>query len=362
MTVSRPDGLLGDDQRTLQVPQAPYPHPGQAPAADGYRQQPTSWDGGYATATPTYPPAPGAQNAAGQWYPNPGIDTSAMGYTNTAAPSPMNPGYPAPAYPGPAQPAPATKRRGLWIVTLVAAVVILAVGAAVIKVTVFSTSNSDSKTTTAAQGDQGSTSTQPSAPTAAPVPASALESLLLSKSEVAQIVGASSMVGTKNSGGEIYTYMGKTKYLDADCIILMPTELANYGGSGYTGTRSQYLDSPTVDRRIEQAVVSFPDAQSAANYVTKAQEKIGKCSNRSANFRKTTDTDDDWWTVGAPQNVDGVITVPHNQEGNEGWSCQTGLTARNNVVVDLYVCGRNIADHVAVTFTKAIADNVDKQK
>lgn len=355
MTAPRPDELLGDDQRTYQVPQTSYnPRPGQAPTP-GYNPQAAGWDRGYATAPPTYPPAAGAQNAAGHWYAYPpAADTSATGYPTAGGASPMTPGYPVAGYPTPTQQRP--KRRGMWIAAIGVAVLIVAIIATVIKIEVFPSKSESTNNTVQGAGTQSST------PAAPPVSANALTALLLSKPEIAQIVGATSMIGTESSGGQIFSAMGKQKYLDADCIILMPTELANYGGSGYTGSRSQFLDSPTKDRRIEQAVVSFPDAQSAANYVTKAKEKIGKCSNRSANFRETTETDDDWWTIGAPQDVDGVTTVPHNQEGNEGWSCQTGLTARNNVVVDLYVCGRNIADHVAVNFTKAIADHVDKQK
>lgn len=349
MTAPRPDTLLGDDQRTVQVSQLSYQQAGRAQFAGDYPQRAA---GSYATATPTYPPITGGQNTAGQWYANPGA-----AYPAPSGSSPT-PGYPGAAYPMPAQPVvPAPKRRGPWILMAsVAAVLVVGLIATVIKLTVFS-SNADTTNTAQAGQATANTDTPPAAP---PVSASELEDLLLSKSEVAEIVGATSMIGAKNSGDQIYRTMGKNKYIDADCIILMPTEQANYGGSGYTGARSQFLDSPTMDRRIEQAVVSFPDAESAANYITTAKEKIGKCSNRSANFRKTTETEDDWWTVGSPADINGVTTVPHSQEGHEGWTCQTGLTARNNVVVDLYVCGRDIPDNVAVTFANTIADNAAK--
>jgi hypothetical protein len=50
------------------------------------------------------------------------------------------------------------------------------------------------------------------------------------------------------------------------------------------------------------------------------------------------------------------------QEGGAGWACQVALAARNNVVVDFYICGIDVPDSVVPAFVNQVNRKIEAVK
>ncbi|WP_454232236.1 sensor domain-containing protein [Mycolicibacterium fortuitum] len=199
---------------------------------------------------------------------------------------------------------------------------------------------------------------------AEPVKVTALTGLLLSPTEAASAIGVPTMGPSKDTGLRVLERMGGGSAVDQECMIMWPGSLAGYEGSGYTAVRRQYLTSPENGTKLGQSVVSFNDAAAAENYVAAAKPKLNKCANRNVNYRPIDEPNapNRYWSVGAVDESNGVLSVPQVQEGADGWVCQRALAARNNVVIDFFVCGDNLTPSVVTPVVDKIGEKVQAQK
>jgi hypothetical protein len=55
---------------------------------------------------------------------------------------------------------------------------------------------------------------------------------------------------------------------------------------------------------------------------------------------------------------DGILAMDMIQEA-QGWNCQRSLSSRNNVVIDLSLCGRIAPGSIAAEYVTAVERRVD---
>lgn len=241
--------------------------------------------------------------------------------------------------PGPWAPAPGgppTSRRmnRTWALVAAATAATVAVVGTAVALTAGSTSASGGSAS-GSVAPPAAAGSSPAPTTAAPpaiVPVNALPGLLPDPAALNPIVGSSAMTVVQS----VDNHMDNPKSDTADCLqTYHPAEQAAYQGSGWIAMRGQLLHEASSNWQhvVIQAVVSFPTAQAAADFVTKQHDAWVRCQGKSA----TANYDDgpETYTVNTVNFQAGVLTAQGVEEGGGGWRCQHALTARNNVVADV---------------------------
>jgi hypothetical protein len=307
-----------------------YPYSPDAWSDDRAAVPPHQWHHGHPSPAPT--PAPwGVPPAASYRAPR----------THQPIPVPHPGGSPWPPASCPGMPAttPAPQRRsGRWAGAIAGVVVLAAVASAIV---LWPLSTGDS-------GSQSASAPPPPAPTV-PVPVSAMDGLLLTRAEASTILGTGPLAGREGRSDEVYTQMvPQTAVVDDDCNLGIPALSKNHEGSGWEAVRRQYLatqDSAdaSANRALIQAVVNFPDASTAQQFVESSKAAWQRCANRSIDLKRLTDTSapSQYWKTGELSDSDGGIRMSWTREGGDGWYCHDSMTPRNNVVIELELCGRS---------------------
>lgn len=189
-------------------------------------------------------------------------------------------------------------------------------------------------------------------PTAPPLVEAALRGLLLAPDQINPAMAATDMTVTR-------THFA----LSDDAATMEPRECLAvdgaaqtqvYAGSGSTAVRVQSLsEGDNFAHFVDQAVVLFPSAKRAADFVATSAQRWGDC-HEYRHIQSGTE-----WVAGAISNVDGMVSTVANQEnaGKNGWACGRALTARNNVVIDVNTCSADPKDS-AVAIAGQIAAKV----
>ena len=339
--MSTPNGIdhriNPDAERTVQLAQRP-----RAAFATPPRQRPPAGPAFTAPASAQWAPPP-----AGAWPPAQSFEQPGNGYPQ-AGWAPMNP-------------QPNKSRRNLAILAVVAVIALIAV-----VVTVVMASGGDK-----GKGGGGDNTTQTTKPptSATPKPAppkkaiapSSLQKLMLNDSELSEAVGASMIPG------RMWSTLANVNLVDDECVpVALPGSAKMYAPSAYTGVQMQSADSVTKEPRTTQSVVAFPSDEAAANFVkNEGRAAWERCANRTVNF-KSVDTKnpmDVSWDIGAVSDVNGLMTVTRGQVGStSGWQCRQGMTSRRNVVFEISVCGRGIADSTLTAVVDQFEKKVARQK
>ncbi len=272
--------------------------------------------------------------------------------------------------PGPWQQPPPQRPRRMWWLAILAVVVVVAAAVVGVVVVTRGDSGDDSGPTTAAGSGSASpaTSTPSSESSAAAaakaVPLSALSGLLLSPDEGARVIGATApLIGDfQPPNPEIFDSMVvDDPIVDQECQVLYVAERMAYEGSGYNAARVQFLTSTGLDLFLAQGVVAYSDDAAAQKYMGTAKTAWERCANRTINLRTASDTkaDNDFWTVGAVTERDGILMVSRRSEGGGDWICQQGKAARRNIVIDVKVCGDNVPDSVVTDYVARVNDKIE---
>jgi hypothetical protein len=252
-----------------------------------------------------------------------------------AAPGPFPPPWPpAPgsAYFGAPQAAGRRSARGWWALTIATAVLTIALLVALLVY-------------------------RPHHPAMTAVSSTALADVLLSPEEAARVVGAKTLTAE-----QVQDKLTDTTIVDEDCAgVVAPAQQKAYENSGWTAVRSQDLgDQPAVGWRLTQAVIAFPDASAARTFVATATPSWQKCAKREINSRDVNKGDprNIFWTMESASESDGILAMDMIQEA-QGWNCQRSLSSRNNLVVDLGLCGRNAPGSVVAEYITAVERKID---
>ncbi|MGE5698291.1 MAG: sensor domain-containing protein [Candidatus Sericytochromatia bacterium] len=205
--------------------------------------------------------------------------------------------------------------------------------------------------------DEAKTSTTTST-TKPPLPVlldNALPPLLLSPEEINAAMGTTEMAMTNNR-----VEMSEDSALvePKECLAIdSSAQQAVYAGSRYTTVRDQtFNDGDNFTHYAEQAVVLFPTAKDAGDFITTSAQQWPACHEYSHPQSGTV------WRPGPISNANGIVSVITIQQNPKagGWACGRALAARNNVVVDVNTCSANPAD-TAVKIAGQIAARVQPQ-
>ncbi|BBY97351.1 serine/threonine-protein kinase PknH/PknJ [Mycolicibacterium fallax] len=282
--------------------------------------------------------------------------TGGYGAERSAGPPPLTTGtttgrYPAATgpYPGPAAPAPRRSRTRL-IVT-VAAVLALA-AAAVVGV--------------AATRRGGAEQPPPVASTAdpAPMPDAELPGLLSSAQELSELAG----VKLRTDPAVPVLASDYLQLADPRCAAAFaPGQLNEYRGSGWIASRYQaFTEIPPIKNAIglsvfgQQIVVGFDTAGAAATFAEQQRAHWQDCSNGLIQLRSS-DPAKPPMTIqvgGLTVTDDDILMLPQSLEGAQGMVCGRSLTHRNNVVVDVTLCGFDDAAEQTAQLARSIRDRI----
>lgn len=225
------------------------------------------------------------------------------------------------------------------------------------------------------QGSPASTSTTSTTPTRPPLGQAALDAILLTPAEADAAMGTTGMAikekidALPDNSNKQWPQGWKWP---ADCLFAYGAgEAQVYAGSGFTAVRGNNdtatgtVPSGEMDPELDQAVVLFPSAKEANAFFTTSSQRWPACANRQFTTPGDADSPEAVWQVGALSTANDSLSLPITMTMTKGSTtlkagCQRVLTVRNNVAIDLSVCGKDPGD-VGVKIAKQIADKVDKQ-
>lgn len=199
----------------------------------------------------------------------------------------------------------------------------------------------------------GATATHPST-TPKMVPASALDGLLPSVSDV------SAVMGTAMAPHKSFSTTSDHRHLlpNLNCLgIWQIGENAIYGPSNFTSIRGQVLRAPDTDNwnaLVIQAVALYASADAAKKFFADSADRWSKCSNHRVNMN-TIGQSPTTFMFGALTKTDTELTTPVNSTGVGGRACQRALVVDDNVIIDVAACGLTIGDQASSIVSKVEA-------
>jgi serine/threonine kinase PknH len=264
----------------------------------------------------------------------------AGGYGVAFSGQPQSMPYPAgtpwapPSWPAtPATPPPAQRRGRRWGAAVAGVAVLGAVASAIVWWPL-------------GTGQSGSPNASATAPVAA-VPVSTMDELLLTRAEAGKIFGTGPLGPRGERSDRVYTQMtAHQATVDDDCNVGVPAAANEHEGSGWQAVRRQFLatqDDPTPqdNQSLIQAIVNFPDAATARQFVDTSKVAWQRCVNRSMNLKVAADASapNDYWNSSEFSDAGGGIGMTFTQEGADGWSCRDSMASVDNIVIELELCG-----------------------
>lgn len=232
-----------------------------------------------------------------------------------------------------------------WALLIVAAVAIVV--SAVVVVVDLTRPGSDPAETPASQPTPAATDDD-----GAPVGPAALSDVLPDAERIDALVGVSGLI---ESSTLTQPSIGTTTHPQCGGIFAPGTATA-YADSPMTAVAIQSFRLPTYEYAdaVVQAAVQFPDAAAAGAFVAREQQRWTACERTWVNDAPHPPG----FFAGSITERDGVVLAgPTPRDGNYEWTCQRGLTAADDVVVDVKVCNFGGSDKAGVLATH-IADRV----
>jgi hypothetical protein len=202
---------------------------------------------------------------------------------------------------------------------------------------------------------QSSVASTPASAAPGPLLVRELPGLLLDRDAINRVMGATGM----ELKDKEWSRMSRWNTTAGDCAA---TWIGAWGpvyeGSGWMGLRGNTFSEPedAWSHRVWQAVVAFPFAADAKEFYTKQVASWKTCDGRRIDERDVDKPGEpNEWTVGQASDAGGMLTVVDEEVDNPGWLCQRALTARNNVVVDIRACGRDLKTEAGQVATEIAA-------
>ncbi|GAA2401312.1 hypothetical protein GCM10009856_07090 [Mycolicibacterium llatzerense] len=113
-----------------------------------------------------------------------------------------------------------------------------------------------------------------------------------------------------------------------------------YSATGFTGFIDQVVNDSAGKHKFIQALVTFPTADAAKEFVARQASQWKDCSN--TNLTITIAGNSDHANTGASSTTDGVTTIVLTPPAAGSRQCERALTASSNVVVDVRACAVNV--------------------
>ncbi|MDP7706930.1 sensor domain-containing protein [Mycobacterium sp. TY815] len=132
-----------------------------------------------------------------------------------------------------------------------------------------------------------------------------------------------------------------------------------YTGSGWVAMRTQFVATPDKEHRVWQGIVRFPFAVDATAFYSRQVAAWRTCDGRRIAMRYLDEPAlaDQLFDVGSAGDHDGILTQTSTEADEPTWMCEHALSARNNVIVDVQVCGERLTGQ-AESVTRAVVAKV----
>jgi serine/threonine protein kinase len=281
------------------------------------------------------------------------VPTASKGLSETTA-RPASP----PAAPSPSPPTRSTRR---WVIP--ATIGVAAAAAIAVTLTWHPWSqrselpaSPNNSTPTASIDQTSSAAPSPPAPRPPPpaFPATAIDNLLLSPTEINAITGTSDVATSEGRGllkvaDTTYGMSDNTEIVTppACASLLFGAEYSAWGGSGFEQMRNQtlrpdqyasYDNNVPTPSEVEQTVAVFPTAAQAQAFITTSQDQWERCAGGEVRRRYIESGHS--YTIGPVQREGDLLTVSMAAISglNGANACQHVLGLRDNVVVGARSC------------------------
>jgi actin-like ATPase involved in cell morphogenesis len=191
--------------------------------------------------------------------------------------------------------------------------------------------------------------THPSTAAGPLVPPAKLASLLLSSDQIDGLMNSKGMQG--NDISNKLTATSDNVAIQACLGSLYGSQPPVYAGSGYTAVSDQFLteySGNTLVNSVEQTAVSFRSASAASAFLTKSLNNWKACAGHVVPITSTgTDgtSATSSWTIQEVKAADTAIS--QIMTTGPSLSCQHGLQAVYNVIVDVTACANPITNQGA---------------
>lgn len=252
--------------------------------------------------------------------------------------------------------APSSHRRWIVLGSAGAAVVLAAL------VGLVATTRADESDRPGTAADRAATASGPAnhpSPTTPPrpVPVDALPGLLLDPPAVNAIMGTRDLVvNPKLTTAKLY--IDTTDRPECGGVWANANR-GVYTGSAWEAVQTQYLrEQDNPQHEVYQSVVSFPTAQTASDFVAQEANRWPLCKGKTVTTTNPDTPAQTWWIAAVGKDGD-VLTSVSDREGARGYSCQHGLTSRNNVVIDVEACGWDVTQQ-GTTIAERIGEQISR--
>jgi serine/threonine protein kinase len=196
-------------------------------------------------------------------------------------------------------------------------------------------------------------------PPATDVPTTALRSILLTAAQISGDTGGEAVV-LEDDRSQLFDDSAPTD--PAECQgSWAPAQRSVYGGGTLTGVAAQQLRAlykATWQDGIMQAVIAFPSQMDAITTLQAQHRQWDICASRTVTVTPA-EQPAQQWTFGHAATVSGVVTLDATLQSGAG-SCQHGMMARGNVMIDIRQCRTQGANNVPA-LVNSTADKVPRQ-
>lgn len=207
-----------------------------------------------------------------------------------------------------------------------------------------------------------------------PLAQSALPDLMLSPNDIDTVLGVTGTTSDPPLTALVEDPVKRQDYtFPAECRYSTHAALASvYADSGSTAVYGYHDQAPAPagadpleSPDVYQFVVLFASPEQAGAFFTTSTQRWPACANRQDTVPAADGKPELQWKVGQVSNANGVLSTPVTltitSNGNSvTMPCQRALTVRNNVVIDVDACRKDIGD-LGVSIANQIAGKVDKQ-
>lgn len=189
---------------------------------------------------------------------------------------------------------------------------------------------------------------------AKPIPESAIDTLLLTPTDLNKVMGTSTLVG-KPPADQMDDHRNLLPNLN--CLGVWQIDESAIYGKTYTAVRKQTLRTPDIDQwdsLVAQSVVYYPKAEDARAFFDESAERWSKCANHHVNITLNGQRLPKWST-GELGRTDSELAMPIARGvDDQARGCQHVLRLMANIVIDVEAC----TPRPPVTQAAAIAEQI----
>jgi hypothetical protein len=146
--------------------------------------------------------------------------------------------------------------------------------------------------------------------------------------------------------------------VDSNCLgAAYGVQQPVYAKSGWTAVRDQVVREPVEQNKhwLEQAVVLYPSAAAAKQFLGKSRSDWAKCAGTLVTFGDGNQVEE--WNVTDVTENGSTISQTSTPDSSNAGGCHHAMAVGANVIVETWACGDSVTDE-AVTIANDIVANI----